>query len=89
MLPVIRPSSDLRNKFAEISELVHEKGEPVFITKNGRDDMVVMSMAAFEQKEAKLELMEKLLEAESEVRSGAPLIPHDEVWTKLREKHRV
>lgn len=88
-MPVIRPSSDLRNKFNEISELVHEKEEPVYITKNGRGDMVVMSMAVFEQKEAKLELMRKLLEAEAEIRSGAKLIPHDEVWSKIRERYHV
>ncbi len=88
-MPVIRPSSDLRNKFNEISKMVHEKDEPVFITRNGRDDMVVMSMAAFEQREAKLELMQKLFEAESEVRSGAPLLSHDEVWTKLRNRYHV
>ncbi len=88
-MPTIRPSSDLRNKFNEISELVHEKREPVFITKNGRDDMVVMSTAAFEQGEAKLELMRKLLEAEAEVRSGAPLVPHDAVWEKIRDRYHV
>ncbi len=88
-MPVIRPSSDLRNKYNEVSDLVHEKGEPVYITKNGRGDMVIMSIAAFEQREAKLELMRKLLEAEIEVRSGAPLLSHDAVWAKMQEKYRV
>ncbi|MGE5623480.1 MAG: type II toxin-antitoxin system Phd/YefM family antitoxin [Methanocella sp.] len=88
-MPIIRPSSDLRNKFNEISELVHEKGEPIFITRNGRDDMVVMSMAAFEQREAKFDLMRKLLEAEAEVRAGEPLVAHEDVWAKLRERYHV
>ena len=44
----IRPISDLRNKFAEISRDVHESGEPVFLTKNGVGDMVVMSMETYE-----------------------------------------
>lgn len=88
-MPIIRPSSDLRNKYNEISELVHEQAQPVYITKNGRGDMVVMSMAVFEQTEAKLELMRKLFEAEAEIRSGAPLISHDEVWSKIRERYHA
>jgi len=46
----IRPVSDLRNKFADISRLVHETAEPVFLTKNGYGDMVVMSIEAYENK---------------------------------------
>ncbi|MBQ3957066.1 MAG: type II toxin-antitoxin system Phd/YefM family antitoxin, partial [Clostridia bacterium] len=44
----IRPVSDLRNNFADISKTVHETAQPVFLTKNGYGDMVVMSMEAFE-----------------------------------------
>ena len=40
----IRPVSDLRNNFADISKTVHETGKPVFLTKNGFGDMVVLSM---------------------------------------------
>jgi prevent-host-death family protein len=45
----IRPISDLRNHFAEISRIVHETSEPVFLTKNGYGDMVVMSVELFEK----------------------------------------
>ena len=45
---MIRPVSDLRNNFADISRTVHETAQPVFLTKNGYGDMVVMSMEAFE-----------------------------------------
>lgn len=45
---MIRPVSDLRNNFAEISKTVHETAQPVFLTKNGYGDMVVLSMEAFE-----------------------------------------
>lgn len=45
----IRPISDLRNKFTEISKIVHENDEPVFFTKNGYGDMVVMSVEKYEQ----------------------------------------
>ena len=45
---MIRPVSDLRNNFAEISKIVHEKKQPVFLTKNGFGDMVVLRMEAYE-----------------------------------------
>ena len=48
-MKMIRPVSDLRNNFAEISRIVHETKEPVFLTKNGYGDMVVLSMEAFEK----------------------------------------
>ena len=48
-MPQIRPISDLRNNFAEISRIVHETPEPVFLTKNGYGDMVVMSVELFEK----------------------------------------
>ncbi len=46
---IIRPVSDLRNNFADISKTVHETAQPVFLTKNGYGDMVVMSMETFEK----------------------------------------
>lgn len=66
----IRPISDLRNKANEISKLCHRTGEPVFITKNGQDDLVVMSAAAYERDQARLELYRLLDEAEADVRAG-------------------
>ena len=47
-MKMIRPVSDLRNSFADISKTVHETAKPVFLTKNGYGDMVVLSMEAFE-----------------------------------------
>ena len=66
----IRPISDLRNKSREISRICHETGEPVFITKNGEGDLVVMSLAAYERAEARLDLYRMLDEAEEDVRHG-------------------
>lgn len=66
----IRPISDLRNKSQEISKICHETGEPVFITKNGEGDLVVMSVAAYERDRARLELYGLLAEAEVDVRDG-------------------
>ena len=69
-MPIIRPVSALKNRTAEISRLCHESGEPVYITKNGEGDLVVMSLAAWERDRARLALYEALEEAEQDVREG-------------------
>ena len=63
---MIRPVSDLRNNFAEISKLVHETKKPIFLTKNGFGDMVVLSMDAFEELQFESEVYFKLRAAEME-----------------------
>lgn len=63
---MIRPVSDLRNNFADISRIVHETEQPVFLTKNGYGDMVVLSMEAFEKLQFESEVYFKLQEAERE-----------------------
>lgn len=62
----IRPVSDLRNNFADISRTVHETQKPVFLTKNGFGDMVVLSMEAYENLQFDSEIYFKLKEAEKE-----------------------
>jgi prevent-host-death family protein len=69
-MPVVRPMSDLRNKSAEISRVCHETGEPVVITKHGREDLVVISVAAWERQAARLELYRLLDEAERDEAAG-------------------
>lgn len=69
-MPTIRPISDLRNKSHEIESLCHESGEPVFITKNGEGNLVVLSQAAYERDQARLELYRLLDEAEADLQSG-------------------
>jgi len=83
-MPVIRSISDLRNKSNEISELCHKNGEPVFITRNGQGDLVVMSQAAYERLEARLELYRLLGEAERLDAEGEKGITHREMIGKLR-----
>ena len=63
---MIRPVSDLRNNFAEISKTVHETAQPVFLTKNGYGDMVVLSMESFQNMQVESEIYFKLQEAERE-----------------------
>jgi len=83
-VPTIRPISDLRNCSNEISELCHTSREPIFITKNGIGDMVVMSIEAYERQQAKLELYAQLAEAEAEIASGAEGTDFFEFARKLR-----
>lgn len=85
-MPHIRPVSDLRNNFADISRTVHESSEPVFLTKNGYGDMVVMSMEAFERHQFDSEIYIKLKEAEFEARTTGKRFSHNEVLTALRRK---
>ena len=69
-VPKIRPISDLRNNANEISDFCRQSREPVFITRNGTGDMVVMSIEEYERKMAKIDLYGKLTVAEREEASG-------------------
>ncbi len=64
-MTLIRPISDLRNRANEISKLCHNADQPVFITKNGQGDLVLMSQAHYERLHNLLELYQKLGEAEA------------------------
>jgi prevent-host-death family protein len=85
-MPIIKPISDLRNNFNQISEICHKDGEPVFITKNGQGDLVVMSMALYEKQQALLDLYQKLSEAEAQSNSGTERISHKDLMKNLRNK---
>jgi len=80
----IRPISDLKNNSNEISEYCHVQREPVFITKNGVGDLVIMSMEVFEQQQALINLYAKLSEAEAEIVNGDSGEDFFEVARKLR-----
>ena len=85
-MPVIRPISDLHNNFTTISDAVHNDDEPVFLTKNGVGDMVVMSLEHYEKQIAKIELYQKLNEAMTEIRNGAVGKDAHETLKKLMKK---
>jgi prevent-host-death family protein len=85
-MPVIRPITDLRNT-NEISELCHEKHEPVFITKNGYGDLVIMSIETYEQIVENIRIDEAIAEAEAEYRSGVKLLDAKDALSSLRRKH--
>jgi len=70
-MPIIRPVSDLRNNFTHISSVLHSEDEPIFLTKNGVGDIVVMSIEHYEKRMAKIDLYEKLEKSEMEISNGA------------------
>lgn len=85
-MPKIRPISDLRNRFTAVSDECHRSGEPVFVTRKGKGDLVVMSQAAYDALSARLELYAKLGEAEVARARGDRGIPHAEMMRRLRAR---
>jgi prevent-host-death family protein len=83
-MPAIRPSADLRNSYNEISEFCHENSEPVFITKNGKGDLAVLSIETYEKLCGKFELTRLLREGLQADREGESR-PLAEVITDLRK----
>lgn len=70
MYTIIKPSAAIRQNYNEIAKLCKETQEPVFLTRNGEGDLVVMDIAVYDQREKQLELREKLVEVEELRRSG-------------------
>lgn len=69
-MPIIKSSADLRNGYNEISSLCHEYNEPVFITKNGKGDLAVMSIEAYEQLQERIGLYSLLQEGMEDLKDG-------------------
>ena len=85
-MPLIRPISDLRKRATEISEHCHSENQPVFITKNGIGDLVIMSQAYYERLQNMLELYQKLGEAEAMDGAGKRGIKHEKMMEKSRRR---
>lgn len=85
----IRPVSDLRNRFAEISRTVHEDSEPVILTKNGYGDMVVMSFEAYEKNRYEWEIAAQLNAAATEAAATSTRYTHAEVMEELKARLRA
>ena len=83
-MPNIRPVSDLRNHFAEITREVERSGVPVFLTRNGVGSLVVMSMEAYEQNRYDSLVYDKLREAELQAATTDERLGHSEVMDKAR-----
>ena len=81
----IKPSAAIRNNYNEISELCKRTGEPVYLTKNGEGDLVVMDIDAFERKMKMLDLRAKLMNVEEDRRKGVTDCTVDELEEYLDE----
>ena len=82
---LIKSSTSLRNQYNEISELCKTTGEPIYLTKNGEGDLVVMSIETFEREKRINKLAKKLLESEISRICGEKGYSLDEalsVWEK-------
>ena len=84
-MPQIRPITDLR-KTSEISDLCHKLQEPIFITKNGYEDMVLMSNETYEREMAVSVILRKLLAAKKQIDNGDG-VDGESVLNILREKY--
>lgn len=85
-MPIILPIKDLRNT-NEISSMAHEKQEPIFITKNGYSDLVVMSSELYD-KFAKINRIDQAIyESEQELSNGAEAIDAEVVFKELEKKY--
>lgn len=85
---IIKASATLRNDYASISALAKETKEPIYITKNGEGDLVLMCIDAFEKREQMLQLRAKVLQAEQERINGEVTLSVSEARNRLRERVR-
>jgi PHD/YefM family antitoxin component YafN of YafNO toxin-antitoxin module len=82
----IRPVSKCQSNFNEIAELCRSEREPVFITRNGYEDLVLIRAQDYTRSIARLELYDKLAAAQHQINSGVPSVTHDELFRELRER---
>ena len=85
-MPQIRPITDLRNT-TEISELCHKSQEPIFITKNGYSDLVVMSSELYDRFARINRIDQAIFESEQEIANGAEALDAEAVFAELEKKH--
>ncbi len=82
-MPAIRPSSDIRNNYQEISKMCKQTKNPVYITVNGKGDTAVIDIDVLDELYARLDLYKKLAEGISDIESGN-IKTHEEVFAKFR-----
>ena len=86
-MPTIRSSADLRNNYNEISNFCHNYSEPVFITKNGKGDLAVMSIEAYERLMGRFELYGLIQEGLEDVAAGNTR-PFSEAMSDIRGRRK-
>lgn len=84
---IIKPSAAIRQNYNEISNLAKETHCPIFLTKNGEGDLVVMDIESYDQREKQLELREKLVEIEENRQAGVKDFSARALSAELREKY--
>lgn len=84
-MPHIRSSADLRNSYNEISAFCHTYPEPVFITKNGKGDLAVMSIETYERLIGRVELYSAIQEGINDLQEGRTR-PFQEAMSEIRAK---
>ena len=87
IMPAIRSSADLRNNYNEISTFCHNYPEPVFITKNGKGDLAVMSIEAYEELTSRFELYSQIKEGMDDIASGNTR-PFSEAMADIRSRRK-
>ena len=84
-MPLIMPIKDLRNT-TEISNIAHKEQEPIFITKNGYSDLVVMSSELYDKFAKMNRIDQAIFESEQEIANGAEAVDAEIVFTELEKK---
>lgn len=84
---LIKSSTALRSDYTSVSNLAHETGDPIYITKNGEGDLVVMSTDAFDKREERLEQRARVLEAEARRLMSEGSFTTDDVREMLKKKY--
>lgn len=82
---LVKPSSVIRSDYKSFSKLCHETDDPIIVTNNGENDLVVMSHEAFCRREAWYRLQSKLAVADKQI-ADRDIFDHDEVFSRLRER---
>ena len=86
-MPTIKSSAELRNRYNEISSFCHQYDEPVFITKNGKGDLAVMSIEAYERLLGRFELYGLLQEGVNDIKIGNTR-PFAEALSDIRARRK-
>ena len=86
-MPDIRSSAELRNHYNEVSDFCHSYNEPVFITKNGKGDLAVMSIEAYEQLMGKYQLYSLIQDGLDDVKAGR-VSDAEKVISEITERRR-
>ena len=84
-MPIIIPIKELRNT-TEISNIAHKEQEPIFVTKNGYSDLVVMSSELYDKFTKNNRIDHAIYESEQELLNGAEAVDADKVFTELEKK---